>query len=303
MANVQLTDDNTRSPQSLLAVTNWQSRALTPSEVYRREFIEWAHEHGAFLYLVLIGPKTEINGLERDQDRWKIRTHFHDGTAMKPRTIHVPFDLLPKSTTRLLDGQIRWTNEEGVCQRANAVELARWVLSRARAGGELDLWHASTLRKFFTYRVEYVGQSYGKQGERTSAERIGEGHKQVQKVLAEVADYHPNAAVALIVTDTKVQLREASFRVGSDNVEELARYMLNFMAEPDGPLVDESKLVTVTEDAHPVLPGRAEPTIQKLSDAGCSDTGWGTSRGRNLSPRRPARRVTKSCPTPTSSSR
>lgn len=234
--------------QSLISVTNWKSRALLPSEVYKSEFIDWAHAHGAFLYLVLIGARTEIYDLALDRHCWKVLTRFHDGTAMKPRTIRVPFDLLPESSTQLVDGVIRWTDAQGRPQRANAVEIARWLLDRTlRADGKLDLWHHWTLRKFFTYRVEYVGQSYGKRGERTSAERIGDGHMQVQRVLSEVADHHPHAAVALIVMDAQVDTRESSFTVGPDNHEELAQHFVQFTTETEGPLIDESKLVTAAE--------------------------------------------------------
>ncbi len=203
--------------------------------------------HGAFLYLVLIGAKTEIHDLILERNCWKVLTRFHDGAAWKPRALRVPFDLLPE-TTQLVHGVVQWNDAQGSSQRANAVEIARWLLNRARrVDGTLDFWHTCTLRKFFTYRVEYVGQSYGKHGERTSAERIGEGHEHVQRVLAEVSDHHPGAAVAIIVMDAEVQLRDAVGDVRSDNAEELARYFFQFMTDRDGPLVDKSKLVTAAE--------------------------------------------------------
>lgn len=240
--------DKPPAPQSLLAVTNWQSRALLPSEIYKADFIQWAHEHDAYLYLVLIGPKSEITNLIAETNGWKVNTRFHDGSRMKPRTIHVPFDLLPRNSTALIDGAIDWIDDKGNSQRTNAVEIVRWILQREwRPGKALDSWHASTLRKFFTYRVEYIGQSYGKNGERTAAERIGQGHKTVQQVLAEKMAHYPNADVALIVMDAHVQGREAAFTISPDNFHEIARFAAQVISVPDGPLVDQAKLVTVAE--------------------------------------------------------
>lgn len=53
-----------QTPQSLLVVTNLQSRAFMPSEACQPEFAQWAHEFGAHLYLVLGGPLTEIIALD-----------------------------------------------------------------------------------------------------------------------------------------------------------------------------------------------------------------------------------------------
>lgn len=240
--------DDLAEPQSLLAVTNYWSKALLPSEVYDDRFVQWAHDHGAYLYLVLVGPKTEIMDLVQESDGWKMKTRFHDGSQFKPRTIPVPFDLLPRKGTRLVDGAVNWVDEQGENQRSNAVDLTRRVLARAwRPGQHMSHWHEWTLRKFFTYRVEYIGQSFGKQGERTAAERIGEGHETVQRVLAQVGDLYPNSAVALIVLDAAVQGRELSGSIGPDNGEEIARMAMQAMTEPEGPLVDQAKLVTVAE--------------------------------------------------------
>ncbi|MBG6212928.1 MAG: hypothetical protein LH475_10485 [Cryobacterium sp.] len=92
-----------------------------------------------------------------------------------------------------------------------------------------------------------MGQSYGKHGERTAAKRSGDGHKQLQQVLAEQADFHPNSAVAVIVMDAQIQGREAVFSIGADNVEEIGLFASQFLATPDDPLVAKSKLVTVAE--------------------------------------------------------
>ena len=243
-----MTDQHEREPQSLLALTNWQSRAIVPSEVYDRDFKVWAHSHGAHIYMVLVGPKIEICDLVQEADGWRLRTLFHNGVAMKPRTIPVPFELLPEKSTKLVDGAIEWTDAGGKTHRSSAVQVTRKVLEHAvQSRGKTDPWLHQTIRKFFTYTVRYVGQAYGQGGERTAAERIGQGHKQVQQVLSEVADFYPSAAVAVIVMDAQVQGREASLSVGPDNREATASFVSRFLATPDGPLVEQSKLVTVAE--------------------------------------------------------
>ncbi|MDJ0355671.1 hypothetical protein, partial [Paenarthrobacter sp. PH39-S1] len=206
------------------------------------------HPHGRPVMSGALGPKTDIVDLREDGNGWKLYTRFHDGSGMKPRTIPVPFDLLPRVGTALVDGAIEWIDAEGGAHRMNAVEIARQVLQREwRPGETLDRWHACTLRKFFTYRVEYIGQSYGKDGERTAAERIGEGHKTVQQVLAEKMAHYPNVDVALVVMDAHVQGREASFSIGPDNIDEISQVFTQMMSEADGPLMDRAKLVTVAE--------------------------------------------------------
>lgn len=241
-------DEHPGPPQSLLALTNWNSRALQPIDVWKPEFVRWAHDHGAYLYMVLVGPKTEIVELV-DESHWKVRTLFHDGGTMKPRMIPVPFDLLPREGTALVEGAVNWTDAEGHAQRSNAVEIARWVLQRGWLPGQTpdQSWYPCTRRKFFTYRVEYIGRAYGKNGERTAAERIGAGHKTVQQVLGEMAAYYPYRDVALILLDVNVQSREASFSLDSENFQDLARLLLQFVSEPDGPLIDLAKLVTAAE--------------------------------------------------------
>lgn len=237
-----------QTAQSLLAVTNWQSRVLLPSEVYQPEFVQWAHNHGAHLYLVLVGPRTEIEAIEKEAEGWKLRTCFHDGSQMKPRAIPVPFEILPEIGTELSDGVVTWVDRKGAPQRSNAVEIVRQVLKRTwRRSRSFDQWHMNTLRKFFTYQVEYIGQSFGKEGERTAAERIGQGHKTVQQVLAEVGDRRPNSAVAFVVLDAHVQGREMTFSIGPDNVGDISALVSEFMAKPDGPLADQAKLVTAAE--------------------------------------------------------
>lgn len=231
-------------PQSLIAVTNWRSRVCIPSEVYTDEFKEWAHHVGAYLYLVLVGPRIEIHDLVQEDDGWKVRTVFHDGEAMKPRTIPVPFDVIPRETAELVAGTIMLSDS----RRLNAAEVTRLVLSHAQKNGEgLTDWHRHTIQKFFTYRVEYIGQAYGKHGERTAAERISQGHKTAQQVLAETMDHHPNSAVGFIVMDAGIQGRELSGSIGPDNVEEMKRLLAQFLDQPEGPLVDKAKLITVAE--------------------------------------------------------
>lgn len=235
-------------PQSLLAVTNWESRALLPSEVYQSEFVEWAHDYGAHLYLVLVGPRTEIVSLDKEAEGWNLRTRFHDGSQMKPRTIPVPFEILPEKGTELSDGVVAWIDQQGAPQGSNAVEIVRRVLQRARESGQsFGPWHDHTLKKFFTYHVEYIGQSFGKAGERTPAERMSEGHEKVQQVLAEVSDRRPNSAVAFVALDARVQGREVEFTLDPDNIEDTSALAAQFMTEPDGPLFDQRKLVTAVE--------------------------------------------------------
>lgn len=239
---------NVPRPQSLLAMTNWRSKACLLSDVKSQEFRDWAHECGAYIYLVLVGPKTEISDLVRDEEGWKVLARFHDGTAMKPRTLRVPFSLLPEETTRFVEGRIEWVDPTDKTRRANAVEIARWLLEDARGtSGKLAHWEFHTMRKFFTYRVEYVGKSFGHHGERTAVERIAPGHEHVQQILADTIDYHPNSAVALIAMDAQIHGREATLSFGPDNAEELWQYVAQFMAEPDGPLVDRDKLVAAAE--------------------------------------------------------
>lgn len=235
-------------PRSLVAMTNWRSKACLLSEVRSQEFRDWAHGCGAYLYLVLVGPRSEISDLVRDRECWKVFTRFHDGTAMKPRTLRVPFSRLPVGTTRLIEGRVEWEDPSGEEQRANAVEIARWLLEDARrTDRRLAYWEYHTMQKFFAYRVEYVGKSYGDHGERTAAERVASGHEHVQQILAETIDYYPNAAVALIAMDAQIHGREAALSIGPDNAGELGQYIARFMAEPDGPLVDRSKLVAAAE--------------------------------------------------------
>lgn len=274
-------------PQSLLAVTNWQSRALLPSEVCQPDFVEWAHDHGAHLYLVLVGPRTEIVALCRDGEAWKLRTLFHDGSQMRPRTIPVPFEILPEKGTELLDGVVVWIDQQGASHRSNAVEIVRRVLWLAlRSGQPFGQWHTCTLKKFFTYQVEYIGQSFGKEGNRTAAERIGQGHKTVQQVLAEVGDLRPNSAVAFVALDAHVQGREMTFTISPDNVEDISALASQFMAEPHGPLVDKGKLVTAAEatlirsfpharnSQYKDFPLKDAPAlVQELIDAGITHLG------------------------------
>lgn len=236
------------APQSLLAVTNLHSRALLPSEVYSPEFIEWSHEYGAYLYLVLVGPKAEVVDLQEEDDHWKMHARFHDGVAMKPRTIPVSFDILPKAGTTIDAGAIVSIDAEGRLYRMNVVEVIRLVLERElRLYGKFDEWHECTQKKFFTYRVEYIGQAYGKEGERTAAERIGQGHEKVQQILAEKVAHYPNADVALVVLDAHVQGREVSGSIDLNNSEEIAQLFAQAATEPEGPLADHGKLVTVAE--------------------------------------------------------
>lgn len=236
------------APTSLLAVANWQSRALQPSEVYEPEFIEWAHHHRAFLYLVLVGPRAEIVGLTSEEDGWNVATRFYNGAEFKPRTIRVPYALLPEKSTHLVEGLVKWTDEHGAEHSANAVTIARLVLEQAiEQDGPLNNWYEQTLRKFFTYRVRYIGQSYGKQGERTAAERINEGHEHVQAELARIMDSHPNQAVALIALDANVQGREIVGTIDETDLEGLSNYLGQAISQPEGPLVDEKKLVTAAE--------------------------------------------------------
>ena len=295
--------DKYEQPQSLLAVTNWRSRALTPSEVYTDAFTKWAHHNAAHLYMVLIGPKTEVDELALDgdhwrlrADHWRLRARFHDGVEMKPRTIRVPFEVLPRDGTALRDGAIDWTDESGTSHRWNAAQVARSVLEHAdRLGHDLGPWRENTIRKFFTYQVEYIGQSYGKHGERTAAERIGEGHMRVQQVLAEVADHHPSVAVAVIVMDAHVSGREMMLSVGPNNDDGLAERMQQFMTEPDGPLADQAKLVTAAEamlirsfpaarnDQYKDFPVKDAPAlICELREAGISHLGVQLDVSRSL---------------------
>jgi hypothetical protein len=234
--------------QSLLAVTNWQSRALLPFEIYEPEFTEWAHKSGAYLYMILVGPRSEIVSLSRAAGYWSMRTRYYDGHDMKPRKICVPFEILPELGTTLVGGVVNYLDKTGTSRVVNATQVVRSLLqAKWRPNITFDSWHSNTLRKFFTYRVEYIGQAFGKVGERTAAERLKEGHETLQKVLSETMAYHPNVEVAVMVMDAHVERREASFTLTTHNIEQMAKLATRVISEPEGPLVEPAKLVTVAE--------------------------------------------------------
>lgn len=198
--------------------------------------------------MVLVGPKIDICDFTLGGTGWKISTLFYDGVAMKPRTIHVPFYILPKDTSKLVNGIISSTDANGEHHQYNGVSIARLLLEQSTCSGVgLTDWEKHTVLKFFTYRIEYIGQAFGKGGERTSAERLGQGHEKLQDVLAKVQDFNPNAAVAVLVMDAHTQGREAAFKISPENLEDISQYFERFMAEPDASLVEQSKLVTVAE--------------------------------------------------------
>lgn len=270
------------TPQSLLVMANWRSRALAPSDIHDPGFVDWAHRHGAYLYLVLVGPRIDINELVAGTQDWKIDVRFHDGNSMKPRTIRIPFDLIPKGQATLVAGAVDWTDATGRKHRSSAAQLTRYVLAKERGDAKR---RALTIRKFFNYRVEYIGQSYGKAGERTAAERIGAGHKQVQQVLAEVADLYPFSAVALLAMDLKILRQELSFTLSPENPMAAAEAIGEFMTTMDGPL-EPRKLVTAAEallirsfpearnEQYKDFPKADAPAlVAKLQDAGVSHIG------------------------------
>ncbi|MGP5249890.1 hypothetical protein ACTXLS_10265 [Corynebacterium variabile] len=234
-----------------IVVRNPYSVNLVPSEIVDKEFIKYAHEAGAYIYLVLVGPRVNVLELINDGDQWIMHTEFHDGASMKPRTVPVSFDMLPQNAS-IIGNLIEFTDEKtGERHRTNAVKIVRNILAEPifrSVSSQIapTNWEYQTLRKFFTYRVEYIGQSYGNNGSRTAAERIGEGHSHVQAVLAEINDYFPNSAVALIVMGVSVDNSEMHITIEPDD-KEAENAFVKMFTEPNGPLDDEGTLVTTME--------------------------------------------------------
>jgi hypothetical protein len=238
---------NRKSPTQLISVTNLSSRALVPSQIYDEGMEEWGKASGNHIYLVAIGPRVNVVSATVDADGWRIETEYYkDG--WRPRAIRLPASMFQSADASVSDGVLVHRGDDGEA-RYTAVQLARKALDLARKDESLRArsWKKHTINKFFDYSVHYIGQAYGRKVRKSAAKRLADGHEDLQKVLAEVNDYHRNADVGVIMMDSQVQGRELFGSIGPAGNEALGRFAANLITSPDGPLKDKGLLIDAAE--------------------------------------------------------
>lgn len=238
---------NRKSPTGLISVTNLSSLALVPSEIYDEGMEELGKALGNHIYLVATGPRVNVVSVKADAGGWRIQTEYYkDG--WRPRAIRLPASMFRFAEVTVSDGVLVHCGDEGEA-RYTAAQLARKALDLDRKDTSLRArsWEEHTISKFFDYSVVYIGQAYGRKVRRSAAKRLADGHEDLQKVLAEVNDYHRNADVGVIMMDSQVQGRELFGSIGPAGDEELGRFASSLMTSPDGPLEDKGLLIDAAE--------------------------------------------------------
>ncbi|GIG26913.1 hypothetical protein [Cellulomonas denverensis] len=234
-------------PTSLIAVTNEMSAALIPSDLYVEGFEEAALEAGNHLYLIAVGPRIEPVSVIPPHDGWKLRTRFYD-RGYRPRTVPVPQVLFPDGDLRVTDSVLFHVTAQSD-QPLSAIDVTRRVLAHAAAcdSEHLRSWQQYTIRKFFTYRVVYIGQAFGRKKRRSAVKRLADGHEKLQRVLSEINDLYRTSDVGVIVTDARVHGRELNLTLGPGNADEFAQATVDFMTMSFGPLENEGLTIDAAE--------------------------------------------------------
>jgi hypothetical protein len=237
------------APTKLVVVRNDQSHALMSSEIYSDGLKELALERGNHIYLVVVGPRVRVIAADDVDETWAVRTEFDGNGTWKPRTVRIPKHLLGKGELRRVKDHVVHRSPDGVETKYTAIALTR-VLLRANfasvTGSERN-WYLHTISKFFTYSVLYVGQAYGRDQRRSAVDRIQDGHEHLQKILAEVHDYHPDQHVGIMITDHSISGAEIHGFSGPDTWEQLTAMSEDFFTGFGGPLEDEKSAIDAVE--------------------------------------------------------
>lgn len=235
-------------PNGLIAVTNRASAALIPSDLYD-PLIQRAHQDN-HLYLIVIGPRLRVRDLKNSRNGQVAEMEFATpDEGWKPRSVRLPPTAFPLERLTFFNGFLSLApTSHDAGGRVSPARLARTILEpRHRLDDLPGSWYERTIEKFFTYRVEYVGQGYGRDKRRSAVERLNSGHEHFQQVLAGINDFHPDSDVAVILIDADVQGRELSFSLRPDNVTSMSAPIAKLMARPDGPLIDPKVNIDAVE--------------------------------------------------------
>jgi hypothetical protein len=175
--------------------------------------------------------------IEKSSGGWRLEAEYYYEGKWRPRTLGIERDFFPSVDLQISDGVLIHV-DGGNQRRYTVVEIARMILNRALDDDpQLEkVWTRSTVKKFFTYEVVYVGQAYGRKERCSAITRLADGHEKLQKALATVNDYYRNSDVGLIIADADVSGRDLSFTITSKNTAEMAIAMTGVLGRPDGPL-------------------------------------------------------------------
>ncbi|MFA9444441.1 hypothetical protein [Egicoccus sp. AB-alg6-2] len=236
----------------LVVVRNDTSRALMSSEIYSEELKEVALERGNHIYLVALGPRVRVIAVD-DTDgtdgTWIVRTEFENGGLWKPRTVRVPRQLLGGGELRHVKDHVVHRSSEGIEKKYAAISLVRALLRAnfASAAERERFWYEHTIKKFFTYSIVYVGQAYGRDKRRSAIDRIEQGHEHLQKILAEVHDYHPDQHVGVMIADLRLAGAEVHGSIGPKTLEQIATASEDLLTNFGGALEDPKNALDAVE--------------------------------------------------------
>lgn len=237
------------APTKLVEVRNLHSHALTPSEVSLDGLEELVLAHGNHIYLVLLGPRVRVRGVDDRDSAWRVLTEFDSEGATKPRTLLIPKALLGGGELRLSGMHVVHRSTSSAETKYTATHLARALLD-GQMQGEVSLdpaWVQHTIAKFFTYTVVYVGQALGRKKGRSPIARFRAGHEHLQMILAEVHDFNPDREVAVGMADHSVSRVEIHGFSGPDTWELMAAMSQTMFEDFGGPLEEDKSAVDAIE--------------------------------------------------------
>ncbi|MBJ2120639.1 hypothetical protein I6N91_06550 [Arthrobacter sp. MSA 4-2] len=206
----------------ILGIENNSSLTWSAPERYEQDLEKLANAAQHHLYLVVIGPKltpTAVNAMP-DSSGWTLDITYGTPEGPKPYSIEVPKTAFPRLTLSFDDAERVLTlvpeSGNGEVRKITVAQVVREAIKGERSDG-VD----ATVDELFTFKVVYIGQSYGRKNSSTAIKRLTGGHETVEKILSDTQDYSQSSAVAFITIDQRLTSVGANIKMnqGDEGVD------------------------------------------------------------------------------------
>lgn len=198
-----------------LGIENSSSLAWSAPERYEQDLEKLANAEQHHLYLVVVGPEltpTALSALS-DSSGWKLDITYGVVDGPRPYTMTVPETAFPGFTLSFDDTErVLTLAPASGSGEERTITVAEVVRAAIKVGHEQSDWVDATVDELFTFKVAYIGQSYGKDGSSKAIDRLTGGHRTVDKILSDTQDFSHNSAVAFITIDQHLKSVDASIK-------------------------------------------------------------------------------------------
>lgn len=178
--------------ETILNLYSSSASVIQPTDIYhlaKNEEVRAALE-GCNIYLIVRRPRISIAVESLKVENRKIRGHFlvHIGEGFE----RFPFSSESEFSQGIVEAQVSGYPQEYVFLINKNNNLIKMPIFRFMAECEYDM------NGYDNLEVLYVGQGYGKEGERLSIDRL-QDHKTLQRILADTLHRKPDHEILLLL--------------------------------------------------------------------------------------------------------